>query len=107
MNQRAVIFLIVLWTGTSAFAQSTARMVLDFNKHWKFLLNNDSAVINPSYDDSKWRLLDLPHDWSIEGSFSEANPSTSQGGALPGGIGWYRKSFVLPASSKNKNVRIE
>ena len=59
------------------------------------------------YDDSKWRSLSLPHDWSIEGEFSKEHPATTQGGALPTGIGWYRKTFVLPLAAKNKNIRIE
>ncbi len=51
--------------------------------------------------------LDLPHDWSIEGEFSKDNPATPGGGALPGGIGWYRKAFNIPESSKGKAVFIE
>jgi beta-galactosidase len=58
-------------------------------------------------DDGKWHNLSLPHDWSIESDFKKEFPATNQGGALPGGIGWYRKTFVLPASAKNKDVTIE
>ena len=58
-------------------------------------------------DDRGWRLLDLPHDWSIEGEFSEKNPATPGGGALPGGIGWYRKIFTLPRADRNKSVLID
>jgi beta-galactosidase len=90
-----------------SFAQSSPRTIIDFNKNWKFFLGNDSAAINEEYDDTKWRTLNLPHDWSIEGDFAETNPATTQGGALPTGIGWYRKIFTLPVSAKNKNVRIE
>src|SRR3712207_9036932 len=46
------------------------------------------------YDDTAWRRLSLPHDWAIEGDFSVGNPSGASGGALPGGIGWYRKNFT-------------
>src|SRR6185437_3762802 len=49
----------------------------------------------------------LPHDWSIEGKFSKDNPASPEGGALPGGIGWYRKTFTVPASAKNKLVYID
>jgi beta-galactosidase len=83
------------------------RTVIDFNKNWKFFLGNDSNSVSLNYNDTKWRMLNLPHDWSIEGSFSEKNPATNQGGALPGGIGWYRKLFIVPASAKSKNVFIE
>ena len=90
-----------------SFAQNSPRTVIDFNADWKFFLGNDSAAINSEYDDAKWRALNLPHDWSIEGSFAENNPATTQGGALPGGMGWYRKTFILPFAAQYKNVRIE
>jgi len=83
------------------------RSVIDFNKDWKFLLGNDSSAIEIKYDDSKWRQLSLPHDWSIESDFVKDAPATNQGGSLPGGIGWYRKTFTLPVSAKDKNVFIE
>ena len=90
-----------------SFAQNPPRSVLDFNSHWKFLLGNDSTAIHADYDDAKWRTLNLPHDWSIEDNFAANNSTTTQGGALPAGIGWYRKTFTLPVSAKNKNVSIE
>lgn len=79
----------------------------EFNSGWRFaLVDNDSASA-PDFDDSGWRELNLPHDWAIEGDFSESNPSGTGGGALPGGIGWYRKSFTLPESYKGKQVYID
>jgi beta-galactosidase len=80
---------------------------IDCNKSWRFHLGD---VINgqaPDLDDSKWRALNLPHDWSIEGEFSEKNPAGFGGGALPGGVGWYRKTFTLPASANGKSVFID
>lgn len=71
------------------------------------MLGDDSLSKFPVYNDSKWRSLDLPHDWSIEGAFNEKNPTTQAEGGLPAGIGWYRKTFVLPASSKNKKIFID
>jgi beta-galactosidase len=79
----------------------------NFNKDWKFYLGNDSTASNENFDDANWRALNLPHDWSIEGNFAKENAATTQGGALPGGIGWYRKTFSIPATSKNKNISIE
>ena len=87
--------------------QAQPRSVINFNKNWKFLSGDDSAAKQSVYNDSKWRKLSLPHDWSIEGDFAKEHPTTPQGGALPTGIGWYRKTFVLPASVRNKNIRIE
>jgi beta-galactosidase len=78
-----------------------------FTKAWHFNLGDVQDGQNLSLDDSHWRLLDLPHDWSIEGRFSKDNPAGFGGGALPGGIGWYRKTFTLSESNKNKLTFIE
>ena len=66
-----------------------------FDKDWRFLLGDSASMAKADYDDSSWRLLDVPHDWAIEGDFFVGNPSGAGGGALPGGIGWYRKTFTL------------
>lgn len=76
------------------------RSVVDFNKDWKFFLGNDSTASQIDYDDGKWRKISLRHDRSIESNFMEDAPATNQGGSLPGGIGWYRKTFMLPANQQ-------
>ena len=91
----------------SLFSSAQVRSVVNFNNGWKFFLGNDSLASNANYKDGKWRSLNLPHDWSIESNFSSSFPATNQGGALPGGIGWYRKTFIVPLASKNKTTRIE
>jgi beta-galactosidase len=85
---------------------SAQRGIVKFNKDWKFFLGDDSAARKIKYDDSKWRTLNLPHDWSIEGAFSEKYPTTFNQGSLPAGIGWYRKTFAIPTSSKERRVFI-
>ena len=72
------------------------RTVEDFNFDWRFTLGDSPFWAEPGFDDADWRSLHLPHDWSIEGEFSPDNPSGTGGGALPGGIGWYRKHFETP-----------
>lgn len=84
----------------------TGRTVLNFDNNWAFNLGDVSSGQAADVDDSKWRKLNLPHDWSIEGVFSKDNPATPEGGALPGGIGWYRKAFTLPAADKDKLIYI-
>lgn len=84
---------------------STSRLTEDFNQDWKFFLGNDTLAYQTDYDDSSWSNINLPHDWSIESDFSEEFPATPGGGALPGGIGWYRKEFVV--DSKDKNIFID
>ena len=100
-----ISFVFFLLLHFNAHAQ--VRSEIDFNNGWKFYLGDDSSAKEPSYNDSKWRKLSLPHDWSIESDFKKDSPATTQGGALPGGIGWYRKTFTLPSSATNKNVSIE
>lgn len=70
---------------------SSARSHENFDEGWRFTLGDSIQMSQSGYDDSSWRLLDLPHDWAIEGDFSDSNPSGAGGGALPGGTGWYRK----------------
>jgi beta-galactosidase len=78
----------------------------NFNADWKFHLGEVPGFMLPDFEDSSWRKLDLPHDWSIEGEFSESNPAGDAGGYLPNGIGCYRKSFKLPESLKGKRISV-
>ena len=81
------IFLFILALAISARERKC------FDEGWLFTLGDSLSMATVGYDDSSWRRLDLPHDWAIEGDFSPSNPSGAGGGALPGGIGWYRKHF--------------
>jgi len=89
------------------FSQQLKPGITDFNKGWKFFLGSNPQAFTKQFADSKWRSLDLPHDWGIEGSFSKSHPATFGGGALPGGVGWYRKRFKVPAAFKGKYVAID
>lgn len=106
MNKKLLLFPFLLLLLQYSLAQAP-RSVIDFNNNWKFFLGNDSTAIHANYNDTKWRTLSLPHDWSIEGTFSATAAATTQGGALPGGIGWYRKTFTIPAASINSHILIE
>jgi len=98
---------IILTISACTQNKSSVRQINDFTEDWKFCLGDDSLASNEKYDDSQWRTLNLPHDWSIEADFSAANPASPGGGALPGGIGWYRKTFVADQSLENKDVYID
>jgi beta-galactosidase len=87
------------------YAQNKNR--IDFNKGWKFKLDSVRSYSDATTFHDGWRSLTLPHDWSIEGTFSKEHPAKPDGGALPGGIGWYQKSFTIPVSDKNKQIFIE
>ncbi len=79
---------------------SQVRVREKFNQDWKFINEDPANAQDPGFDDSSWRQLDLPHDWAIEGPFSEE--VYFQGGFLPyPGKGWYRKTFTFTESDKN------
>lgn len=84
--------------------QPTNREVQNFNFDWKFYKGDVRNGQDPVLNDSEWRKLDLPHDWSIEANFNKSYASST--GYLPGGIGWYRKSFIIPANEKSRKVFI-
>ena len=75
-----------------------------FIEGWKFFLGDDAKAKDPAFSDAAWRTLDLPHDWSVEGSF---NPKLASCTAfLPCGTGWYRKTFSLAADAKDKSISV-
>lgn len=97
----------MLFLGACSSLSSESRERLSFNDGWLFSLADDSLAARPEFVDSGWRKLNLPHDWAIEGDFSQDNPSGTGGGALPGGVGWYRKTFIAENKDKGKHFRIE
>ncbi len=115
----------VLGTGEgpagAARARLTARAapsrVTDFGQGWKFALVNPYGITDPGgayanaqdpgFDDSGWRQLDVPHDWSIELAPVDNASTSSSTGFLPGGLAWYRKHFTLPRSLAGQRISIE
>ncbi|NQU84727.1 MAG: beta galactosidase jelly roll domain-containing protein, partial [Mariniphaga sp.] len=91
----------------SSCSKTQPREIIKFTKEWKLTLDDNDSFKNADFDDSGWRSLNVPHDWSIEGEFNRENPASPGGGALPGGTGWYRKSFTVPASDEDKLVFID
>jgi len=81
------------------------RRIVELNENWRFHLGDLSGAELPGYNDTQWRMLNLPHDWSIEGPFDSRWASAT--GYLPGGIGWYRKDFQLPDLETEDRVYID
>ena len=102
MKKTIALFCLLL-----GVAASNARERLNFDKGWRFCLADSAQMSSPRYNDSKWRTLNLPHDWAIEGDFSATAPSGNSGGALPGGTGWYRKTFTVDAADRDKQFYID
>jgi beta-galactosidase len=90
---------------TRAVARRSPRQVQNFDADWKFFLGDAAGAQEPGCDDRAWRSLDLPHDWSIEQPFDAKWASGT--GYLPGGVGWYRKTFRLPSELADKSVDIQ
>lgn len=111
MNRRNNIVLIlasiVLVTHSSVWAAVQSRQQIDFDWDWKFTLVDPPDAQFPEFNDSEWRNVDLPHDWSIEGPYDKNAPTGGSGGFLPTGIGWYRKHFTLPVSASESRVYVE
>jgi beta-galactosidase len=110
MKLKSIIISLILvnlfWLNVwSANLPSRQRLLMDYN--WKFIQSDVSEAPKPDFDDTKWRILNLPHDWSIEGEFKEDATSQGSGGYLPMGIGWYRKQFTLPEIRKDQQFSIE
>lgn len=84
-----------------------ARVRDNFDNNWTFNLGDAAHARDAGFNDASWRTLNLPHDWSIELPFDSTSPTGTGGGALRGGLGWYRKTFTLPASDKGKNIFID
>jgi len=102
-----LLFAIVTLLAIQAAANPRPQNTVTFNQDWRFHLGDVSDGQRIDLDDSSWRKLNLPHDWSIEGEFAEKNPAGTGGGALPGGTGWYRKSFIVPATAKGKLLFVD
>jgi beta-galactosidase len=104
--------------GTAANQQpAPGARAYDFGQDWKFALVTAEDVTDPTgaytnayqpgFDDSEWRVLDVPHDWSIELAPVDASYTVSGNGFLPGGLGWYRKTFTLPPWMAGKKISVE
>ena len=76
----------------------------DFDANWKFMLSDSVQAQDPTFDDSAWQQVDLPHDYSITQKYSQSNEAESA--YLPGGTGWYRKSFTIDRDLAGKRIAI-
>jgi beta-galactosidase len=106
MKNIIVLFSVCFFLACSP--HKPVRQTIDFTGNWQFTLSDSTADYSAAdVDVSDWRTIRLPHDWSIESDFSIENPATPGGGALPGGIGWYRKTFTLPRETQGKQIYID
>jgi beta-galactosidase len=106
MILRLLLLLGLVSFFTPARADDPARLRENFDFGWRFDKGDLPNAAQPDFDDSAWRKLDLPHDWSIEGPFDPSAPAGGAGANLPTGIGWYRKHFLVPDSLRGQKISI-
>ena len=99
--------LLVITACSTKKIESTPNFSVSNNADWSFEISDNTGAKASDFDDSNWRVLDIPHDWSIEGEYSPENPMGDRCGYLPAGIAWYRKSIDIPSEWKGKYVEIE
>lgn len=107
----ALIFLFFISCGQNEIVP--AGRITSFDENWRFVKDTLSGAEMPDYNDSDWRKISLPHDWSIEelpgqdgeniiGPFDKSAIDKGSSGYLVGGIGWYRKNFSIRKEDRNK-----
>ena len=107
-----VAFSIICFS-VQILAQNASSSIILFDAEWRFHRGGAQKAENPDFDDAAWRLLDLPHDWSIEVLPGTSSPfdreaiSQVNGGFTTGGTGWYRKNFTIPVAENGKRVIIQ
>jgi beta-galactosidase len=101
-----IFFFFFMMTGT--FSQTRL-----FDTAWRYHRGGMQGAEAFDFDDSGWRIVDIPHDWSIEDLPGTESPfdhnaiSQVSGGYTVGGTGWYRKTFTISEDQKNKKVFIQ
>jgi len=100
-----VPLMIILSLSSKATPKTEVRQKILFNQDWKFSLSDQPQYRDSDFNDGLWRILNLPHDWSIEGDIDQSVDGS--GGFFPIGIGWYRKTFILPKSMKDKQLILQ
>ncbi|MCX4451923.1 DUF4982 domain-containing protein [Streptomyces sp. NBC_01340] len=97
--------------------RAAGRRSVELRDGWRFALVNPGGITDPTgayegaaqpgYDDSAWREVSVPHDWSIEQTPTTEHGTTSGTGFFPGGLGWYRTTFTLPAALAGRRISVE
>lgn len=84
------------------------RVIIPFDKHWRFSKGDHDGAKEPAFDDRNWRVLNVPHDWSIEEPFDPEMENGGMQGYLPRrAVGWYRKTFRLDPSIRGKRIAVQ
>ena len=97
--------MIFIFTISLVNAQTNnPREIIPFDEGWHFWLGDNQSAKQPNFDDTHWQILNVPHDWSIEGPVNPPPIGDKNSGYFIHGIGWYRKSFTSPHDTLRKVV---
>lgn len=88
-------------------SENSNRRLYKLNTDWRFQLGDGLAFSNDTFNDSSWRLLNIPHDWSVEGVYDTIYGTDWQSGYLPAGIGWYRKELILKEDPTAHTIELQ
>lgn len=122
MKKMSCLYLLItlgaiLFQGCNTSDKISDSRLWSFNEGWKFTRDSISGAEDPAFNDSGWRNIDLPHDWSIEdlpgpqtegqiGPFSKESPGGFAMGYLIGEEGWYRKHFTTNKKDQGKRITV-
>ncbi|WP_346861193.1 glycoside hydrolase family 2 TIM barrel-domain containing protein [uncultured Draconibacterium sp.] len=115
--KKYLLFILITLCGVGTIQAAKFNRKVLFDNDWRFSLGSQTGAENPDFDDSGWRIIDLPHDWSIEslknqfpdsivGPFSKASIGGFATGQTVGGEGWYRKTFIIPKEKAGKRYEL-
>lgn len=116
LNQISILLLMFFFASCTSQSGSFEREI-NFNSGWKFIRADVAGAEQATFDDSQWKTVDLPHDYSIEdlvkkegvkqiGPFSEESAGGASTGHVVGGTAWYRKHFTLNKNDEGKIIKI-
>jgi beta-galactosidase len=112
MMRIRLIFMGLIIAQAVGYPQSFTGKPVLIDDHWRFHRGGAQRAEQPEFDDSSWRIVDLPHDWSIEDLPETTSPfdrdaiSQANGGFTTGGTGWYRKNLFIADSLKGRILNI-
>lgn len=101
----ALLIIAITFPTQRLFAATRVEQSLDAN--WRFFLGDPAEAKTASFDDTHWRNLNVPHDWSIEGDYNATNATATYCAYLPSGIGWYRRVIDLPDAWQGQIITLE
>jgi len=107
MRFRRSIIITLAVTALTAISARAERTIQSLNDGWHFALGEQAGAEASAYDDTRWRQLNLPHDWAMEQPFAADAAQGEMGGYRVGGIGWYRQTFDVPTNQVSRQWRVE